>query len=263
MKDMKWDDAIFKVMDEEKRPLHYTETAELIVERNYRTNVGATPAQTVNANITVDIKDNGENSIYAKVDRGEYILRKYLHDISYEIEPTPVTLESNEKSYTTIIQALGMFWNREQVLWKTSPDLFGVQQIGANPINLNEQIGIYLLHDGREVIYVGQAIGQTITQRLFQHTLDRFSGRWDRFSWFGFYSVDDSGKTMKFNETERTIKLTDIADTLEAVLVESLEPRQNRKKGNTFSGIEYIQYMDPELKRKQAFQLLDDLKRKI
>jgi len=36
MADLKWKDAIEKVLNEEKKQLHYTEIAELIAERGYR-----------------------------------------------------------------------------------------------------------------------------------------------------------------------------------------------------------------------------------
>ena len=55
MKELTWKEAIAKVLEEEKRALHYTEIAELISEREYRRNFGATPQDTVSAQITTDI----------------------------------------------------------------------------------------------------------------------------------------------------------------------------------------------------------------
>lgn len=43
MADLKWKEAIEKVLSEEKKQLHYTEIAELIAERGYRKALGATP----------------------------------------------------------------------------------------------------------------------------------------------------------------------------------------------------------------------------
>lgn len=59
-KNMKWPDAIRKVLEDEKKSLHYTEIAELISEKGYRDSVGATPANTVSAHISGDIKKNKE-----------------------------------------------------------------------------------------------------------------------------------------------------------------------------------------------------------
>ena len=32
-----------------------------------------------------------------------------------------------------------------------------------------------------------------------------------------------------------------LGDIMEAILIETIEPRQNRKQGNSFSGLEYLQ----------------------
>lgn len=39
--------------------------------------------------------------------------------------------------------------------------------------------------------------------------------------------------------------------TLEALLIEALEPPQNRKRGDDFSAIEYIQDLDSELRERE------------
>jgi hypothetical protein len=260
-KDMKWLDAIKKVLEEEKKALQYTDIAELISEKGYRNSVGATPANTVNGYINKNLKENKEKSVFAKVGMGEYILRKFVEKQDGPNMGESLDEESVERKL--IIEALGVYWGRSQVLWKTTPDIYGVQQMGANPVNFSQQVGIYLLHDGRETIYVGQAIEQPIGKRLYQHTLDRFSGRWDRFSWYGFYGVSDNGTLDTSKTGIKDLSLSDIANTLEGILIESMEPRQNRKKGNTFSGIEYLQFADPEIKRKRAQQILSELSEKI
>lgn len=260
---MRWIEAIKKVLQDEKKALHYTEIAELISEKEYRTSVGATPANTVNAYINTDIKDKKEKSLFAKVDnRGEYILRQFLDNQEDFIDS--VEGKGHEKNeIEPIIEAFGIYWDRDKILWKSTPDILGVQQFGATHVNFSSQVGIYLLHDGRETIYVGQAIEQPIGKRLYQHTKDRFSGRWDRFSWYGFYSVSDDAKIDISKTILDKITLSELANTLEAVLIESMEPRQNRKKGNTLSGIEYLQFEDPEIRKKRTQQILQELSEKI
>ncbi len=266
MTELKWKEAIIKVFEEEKKALHYTEIAKLIAERGYRKSLGATPQDTVSANITTDINTNKEKSIFAKVDRGIFILRKFLDASSQllteEAEmPKEIAQKITKESYK-LINAFGIYWNRNLVHWKTTPDLLGIQQIGASEVNFKDQIGIYLLHDSRETIYVGQAIDQPLGQRLKNHTTDRLGGRWDRFSWFGFYPVDDNGKLItgiKFNN----ITVQNLGDILEAVLIESIEPRQNRKQGNLFYGLEYLQQEAPELKRKMKEQIIRELTEKL
>ena len=266
MVDLKWKDAIAKVFEEEKKALHYTVIAELIAQRGYRKSLGATPQDTVSANITTDINTNKENSIFAKVDKGIYILRKFLDDRSLQITGDTETSISTTKKTSSdrikIINGFGIYWNRNLVHWKTTPDLLGIQQIGASEVNFKDQIGIYLLHDSRETIYVGQAIDQPLGQRLKTHTYDRLGGRWDRFSWFGLRPVDENAKLQTDIKFEN-LSIQDIGDILEAILIESIEPRQNRKQGNLFFGLEYLQQEAPEIKKKLKEQLLKELTDKL
>ncbi|MCZ7399897.1 MAG: HTH domain-containing protein [Candidatus Methanoperedens sp.] len=264
--DLKWKEAIEKVLEEEKKALHYTDIAELISERGYRKSLGATPQDTVSSVLTTDINTDKEKSIFAKVDKGIYILRKFLDDRSQLLTDEENGGKISEKRTRTennkIINAFGIYWYRTHVYWKTIPDLLGIQQIGASEVNFKDQIGIYLLHDSREIIYVGQAIDQPLGQRLKNHTSDRLSGRWDRFSWFGFYPVNENGG-LDNNKKYENISVQNLGDTLEAVLIESIEPRQNRKQGNLFHGLEYLQKEAPEIKKKKQKELLSELNDKL
>lgn len=262
MEEMKWKEAIVKVFEDEKKALHYTEIAELIAERGYRKSLGATPQDTVSANMTTDINTNKHKSIFAKVDRGIYILRKFLEDgaqlLFEDSDKQSETNEKDAKESIKLVNAYGIYWNRNLIHWKTTPDLMGIQQVGASEVNFKDQRGIYLLYDGREIIYIGQAIEQTLGQRLKQHTSDRLSGRWDRFSWFGFYSVNDKGHLHDRKKFEN-IDIQVLADLMESILIESIEPRQNRKGGNTFSGMEYLQHESPEIKKKKTEEIIRQL----
>ena len=266
MAELKWKEAIVKVFEDEKKALHYTDIAELIAERGYRKSLGATPQDTVSANMTTDINTNKEKSIFAKVDKGIYILRKFLDDssqlVAEEIEDELIVTEKTKKERYKIINAFGIYWNRNLVHWKTTPDLLGIQQIGASEVNFKDQIGIYLLHDSRETIYVGQAIEQTLGQRLKNHTTDRLGGRWDRFSWFGFYPVNENGKLLTDIKLDN-ITVQNLGDILEAILIESIEPRQNRKQGNLFFGLEYLQQEAPEIKKRLKEQIIRELTDKL
>jgi hypothetical protein len=264
--DLKWKEAIEKVLEEEKKALHYTDIAELISERGYIKSLGATPQNTVSSNLTTDINTYKEKSIFAKVDKGIYILRKFLDYHSQLLTEEETGGKISEKRIRTennkVINAFGIYWYRDRVHWKTIPDLLGIQQSGASEVNFKDQIGIYLLHDNREIIYVGQAIDQPLGQRLKYHTSDRLSGRWDRFSWFGFYPVNEKGG-LDNNKKFENISVQNLGDTLEAILIESIEPRQNRKQGNLFPGLEYLQQEAPELKKKMKEQLIKELTDKL
>ncbi len=266
MTQLKWKDAIVKVFEDEKKALHYTEIAELIAEKGYRKSLGATPQDTVSASITTDINSYKEKSIFARVDKGVYILRKFLENSSdleaSDIESKTVIIEKTTKEIYKIINSFGIYWNRTLVHWKSYPDLLGIQQVGASEVNFREQIGIYLLHDGRETIYVGQAIDQPLGKRLKIHTIDRLSGRWDRFSWFGFYPISDKGNLITDVKLDN-FTFQNLGDLLEAVLIESMEPRQNRKQGNLFSGLEFLQLEAPEIQKIQKQQLIKELTEKL
>ena len=264
MADLKWKEAIERVLNEEKKQLHYTIIAELIAERGYRKSLGATPQDTVSAQLSTDVKK--ADSIFAKTDKGYYILRKYLNqtdnnsidDNEPEIINDIIVTTDNHK----IINAFGIYWNRNLVHWKSQPDLLGIQQIGATEVTFKDQIGIYLLHDSRETIYVGQAIEQSLGKRLKDHTTDRLAGRWDRFSWFGFYPVTEDAKlnlSVKFKD----FTIQNLGDIMEAILIESIEPRQNRKQGNSFVGLEYLQVEAPEIKKRLKQQLIQELTDKL
>lgn len=51
--------------------------------------------------------------------------------------------------------------------------------------------------------------------------------------------------------------------TLEALLIEALEPPQNRKRGDDFTAIEYIQDVDPELKEREIQNTLRSIEQKM
>lgn len=264
MTDMQWKDAIEKVLQEEKKAMNYTEIAELIAERRYRTSLGATPQQTVIALLSTDTKK--DDSIFVKVDKGIFALKEdskscvKLPDTETEKIKTSKHKIKKTIDNEQIINAFGIYWNRTLVHWKSAiPDLLGIQQIGAKQVNFKEQKGIYLLHDSRETIYIGQAIEQTLGKRLKDHTTDRLAGRWDRFSWFGFFPVNEEGKLS--SETEfNNLSIKNIGDILEAILIESIEPRQNRKQGNSFVGLEFLQKEAPEIEKNKMKQMFEKMK---
>jgi hypothetical protein len=77
-------------------------------------------------------------------------------------------------------------------------------------------------------------------------------GRWDRFSWFGLRGVGEKGE---LTAGSTTWNQSVVIDTMEALLIESLEPPLNRKRGDNFSGSEYLQVADPRIDeaRKKAW----------
>lgn len=101
---------------------------------------------------------------------------------------------------------------------------------------------------------------QALGVRLRQHTVDRLNGRWDRFSWFGVFAPSESGALSP--ATER-FDLEMLIVTMEALLIEGLEPRQNRKRGDDFRAVEFLQVEDPEIQKRRMVQMMDSLKAKL
>ncbi len=251
-KEFTWREAIDKVLGSASTPLHYKEIAERIISNNFRTNLGATPAATVNAQISTSIKHDGNSSPYVRVAKGTFALVKLAAPTACvakeKLTPTVDGSEYLEEQYD-IVSSFGMFWCRDSIQWAASPKLLGMQQLGATPVDFNKQLGIYLLYDGREVIYIGRTTERPLGRRLYEHTLDRLAARWDRFSWFGLLPVSESGQLAPLPSTYEAAK---IIPALEAILIEALEPRQNRKRGDDLSAVEFIQKEDPEIHKKKV-----------
>lgn len=254
--ELTWRKAIDKVLGSSATPLHYNEITERIISEGLRKNLGATPAATVNAMISASIKHDRDSSPYVRISKGTFAMRAGASGVSVvspKLTPDVSESEESEEQYE-IITSFGMFWRKEAVEWTAAPKLLGMQQIGATPVDFNKQLGIYLLYDGREVIYVGRTTDRPLGKRLYEHTIDRLSARWDRFSWFGLLPVSDSGQIDSLPETYGAAK---IIPALEAILTEALEPRQNRKRGDDLAAVEYLQKVDPEIEKKKIKATLD------
>ncbi|MYI36814.1 MAG: hypothetical protein F4118_10375, partial [Acidimicrobiaceae bacterium] len=111
-----------------------------------------------------------------------------------------------------ILAAYGYRWKRNLVVWdrkqgrpkkgdRVEKELWG-KKTGDKPVNFAEQVGIYLLHDGRRTVYVGRiqkakSGKRGLYDRLFEHTKDGLKDDWEKFSWFGFLQVDEDGSLSK------------------------------------------------------------------
>lgn len=268
-------EAIKQVLSEEVRPLHYSEISALILSKGYYKTEGATPDATVNAQITRSIKHQGENSPFLKVSRGTYALRipnpetdkKNTSAPAVSLPPATAkvlkaaqTATVDEEPDESVIRCLGMYWQRELVVWKNDPRVFGKQQAQSKPVDFGAQRGIYILYDHHTVVYVGRSVDRPMGKRLYEHTIDRLGSRWNRFSWFGLLGVTDDGDLI---ESPIKVTLPSLIATLEALLIEALEPPQNRKRGDDFSVMEYIQDIDPELKERELQNTLRAIEQKL
>jgi hypothetical protein len=137
---MTWDEACQTILREASGALHYTEIADRIVAQGLREEVGATPAQTVAATISLSLRE--PNSPYVRVRRGEYTLQSELR----ESIAIPETAKAEEPE-TGALKSFGMYWQRSLVLWTRGTQLLGKQSSAASVVNFAEQKGVYLLHD--------------------------------------------------------------------------------------------------------------------
>jgi hypothetical protein len=254
--DVTWEDAVLAVLRAADGSLHYSDIAAEVTAKKIKKSVGANPAATVAAILSKSLND--ENSPFLRVGRGEYTLKDMPSRPPPKVDETSSVLE-DEQGETGALRAFGMFWQRDRVLWSGKPKLLGRQQLGAADVDFSDQVGVYLLHDRDRVIYVGRA-SDTLYARLKAHTTDRMAGRWDRFSWFGLRSVGNDGSLL---EPSAAWTHTVVIETMEALLIESLEPPLNRKRGDNFSGVEYLQIDDPQFEKLRKEQLLKELARGV
>lgn len=257
---MPWKDAIVKVLKDYPEGLHYSLITEEILNQQLRKEIGATPANTVNVYINADIKESGEQSTFIKTDKGSFALRERSgQDLLIDANSDQVSDAPMDSTGESVIKAYGMFWLRRNVDWNPSkPRLLGVQMRGADPVDFSDQSGLYLLYDAREVVYVGRTTKDRLGMRLLNHTDGRLANRWDRFSWFGFNGVQSQDATAN-SISPVVYSQEQVINAMEAILIEGLEPRQNRRRGDGYSATEFLQVIDPEIEARLRKKHLKDL----
>ena len=245
---LSWEEAVRQVLQGHGGAMRYTEIAAEISAKGLKS--AANPAASVATMFSKSLVES--DTPFLRIGNGEYALKEHLR-VAAERQAVAVD-DIETESETGALRAFGMFWQRDQVVWSGKPRLLGRQGEGALEVDLSEQVGVYLLHDRDRVIYVGRA-GDTLFSRLKAHTADRLGGRWDRFSWFGLRSVSEDGI---LGEPAFAWDHSVVIETLEALLIETLEPPLNRKRGDNFSGAEYLQVGDPEVESRRMKQAFED-----
>ncbi len=127
-----WKEAIKKVLVESETPLHYAEISEQILSRGYYETDGATPAATVNAQISSSIKHDGDKSPFMRVGKGIFTLKSSPAAARIPAS-TPVSkqrksealAETDVEASESIIHSFGMYWQRDLVVWRNDPKMFG------------------------------------------------------------------------------------------------------------------------------------------
>lgn len=148
-------------------------------------------------------------------------------------------------------------WNANKLYGKHLTDPAKTKRPGV--INLAEQHAVYLLHHDREIVYVGQTIGPKagLAARLREHTRSpTLHSRWNRFSWFGFREVVHDGSGGRLGEAHLPSGFTvhDLMSVVEAILIEAVEPRNNRQGGQGFNKLAYgpVSFAEAEKKMRKG-----------
>lgn len=248
---LSWDQAILKVLKDKGIAMHYNDIATEIIEQDLVKTASATPANSVNAYL------HGEKLAdkVVCIRRGVYILKELL-----EQNPSLATLsqlvdsedEEDVNIDDALITAYGRFWSRD--LWeKNNRNIYGtsVRTANAAGVDFTNKSGIYMLHKGYEVIYVGQA--GKLLERMEAHTKDEKRNRWDNFSWFCVDDLDEP-TDKESNKPQKSLSIRALLDTLEALLIETLGPERNKKVGNGFEDKEFEQIEAVDyLQRKEKY----------
>lgn len=162
------------------------------------------------------------------------------------------------KSQPPAVTSFGIYWERDAEWSPTKlygehlPDPINKKKRGV--VNFAEQDAVYLLHRDREIVYVGQTVGPTagLAERLRAHTRSpTLHSRWNRFSWFGFRKVDHDSVPPQLGEATlpKSFGVADLVSTIEAVLIEAVEPRNNRQGGAGFKDLAYGQVSVAEVEK--------------
>jgi len=95
--------SAIEILNKAKTPLHYSEITRLALESGILETEGATPEASMNAQITVDIKNKGKGSDFIKTAPGTFTLN--LNKL--EIKETPKIVESEKEEEEKIVIAGG------------------------------------------------------------------------------------------------------------------------------------------------------------
>ncbi|MGN8050733.1 HTH domain-containing protein [Curtobacterium sp. 22159] len=267
MVNMGWGEAIKKVLADQGEPMRTSEIAQAILDGKLRTKVGATPHTAVASYLSQEPL----RSEVEKLDRGVFryppAASPKREDDSVVVNTPVVALEDSGTADVSedergLLNAFGLFWRRAEIDWTPSaPKLLGVQLTGSTAVDFSNQEGVYLLYDVTRLVYVGRVTEPRLGRRLREHTRDRLSGRWDRFSWFGVRPVGADGQLEVVPDSGLNADL--VISTLEALLIEALEPPQNRRQGDGFAELEFIQQTDPDIEKTRKRRLLEELSEQL
>lgn len=257
--ELTWEQAVLQILREATEPMYYGEIAEEILRQGLKTTTGKTPNDTVAGTIS-RMRSRGEWNI-VKTKPGFFQIGQSAETSS---DDTADEFDATDALQNLAVAAYGLHWERDKVDWKTN-QLLGYDAaygaIGPNSedvINFADQQGVYLLHGWQSVVYVGKTTAREggLLQRLrYHHTRQAWSGKWERFSWFGIRRVTEEGNII---DGPDSASKEVVSSLMESVLIEALRPSFNQQQGS-YMGTMYRQAIDPNIARRQAQDLLRPL----
>lgn len=231
---MSWQDAVLKVLRDANQPMHYRDIADQIMDREYRSPV-ANPHNITNNALGQLLKVSGNSKDAVRKIEGEqgmYALRSVAKQINESMRAESEAAKSKGIIKT---EAFGLYWDRSAVNWESgSNSLLGQQSKGAQTVDFADQDGIYMLHDDRDIMYVGKTYtpdkeNYGLYRRLKAHNDDpRKTVYWNTFSWFGFRPVSEDGQLL---QASSNATVESVINVIEAIFIEVLLPRLNQQSG--------------------------------
>jgi len=253
-----WAGAIMQVLKEnDNEQMHVDEIANVIVDKRYYEPKRGSSSFRARIEGTCSIKKDLFQRVspacyVIKSDVYERLLRQgQVEESLEELDESAVVEETRHILEKILIKSYGMYWMRDNVDWNSRTlCLWGKESNSSSSVCVNfaDQVGIYLLYDGREIIYIGQVTEDRLGKRLFEHTKDHLASRWDRFSWFGLKDIDTSNRLIDLSESFENIPIKNLINAFESLLIEVIEPRKNKKKAPD-TGKEYVQACNEDITR--------------
>lgn len=95
MDNNKFKKAAFKVLQKANQPLHYRDITKAALDEGLLETVGATPEASLNAQLSVDIKNNGKTSPFVRASPGHYAINPDY--VPQKNEPSELQIDEDEE----------------------------------------------------------------------------------------------------------------------------------------------------------------------
>ena len=155
-----------------------------------------------------------------------------------------------------LIKNTGHLWHRKYVDWLSGNQLIGISEKKPYKVaNFADQAGIYVLYDNNfSCVYVGQAGSGKSTglySRLKEHAInDYLFCRWERFSWWGFYPVEDIENDYYDKSFKIKTDVNEVMDLVESLIIRVNAPKLNLALGK-LAGAEWF-YQEAEFEERRG-----------